>query len=191
MARPYNFMLSPLFIEKDRLKLERTFSFSSATMHFLLGIEFDIEGPFKYGVPYLSRDEEHQAREIFKSLSVFADVIIKPDETEALQFVRISQTAIQAWVNEPQVNLLLVNLLSFPIPQLQLANLFRPNRSLNMSTSLLLVTMVQCLFISSFVRNSPISRVSSSRSPTTSVSKSEMNCVKHRMQTVELVSSSQ
>lgn len=104
IARPYNFNLSPLFIEKDRLGIERTFSFSSGAIQFLLGerVNFDIAAPFYTGVPYLSRDEEEEARHRFHNV-VFNDVVISPTDSEALAFFRNSRQTIKKWVEEPEV----------------------------------------------------------------------------------------
>jgi len=120
IARPYNFNLSPLFIERDRLGIERTFSFSSGAIQFLLGerVNFDIAAPFYTGVPYISRDEEEEARNKFHNV-VFNDVVISPTDSEALAFFRNSRQTIKKWIEEPEVRFFSVifkRYLKIPLP---------------------------------------------------------------------------
>lgn len=110
LARPYNFNLSPLFLEKDRLGIERKFSFSSGALHFLMGekVLFDIAAPFTSGVPYLSREEEAYARKKYNSQK-FNDVTINPGDMDALNFYRNARQTIREWANEPKVNFSLLH----------------------------------------------------------------------------------
>lgn len=105
IARPYNFNLSPLFLEKDRLGIERTFSFSSGALHFLMGekVLFDIAAPFNTGVPYLSREEEEYARHKCQNV-VHSDVTISLADQDALAFYRNTRNTIKDWLNEPKVD---------------------------------------------------------------------------------------
>lgn len=104
MARPYNFNLSPLFIDREKLGIERTFAFSSGAIQFLLGdkVQFDIAAPFYTGVPYLSRDEEREAIAKFENV-VYTDLTINPNDTAALEFYRDCRQTINTWLAIPEV----------------------------------------------------------------------------------------
>ena len=67
---------------------------------FLLSQGFDIEGPFKKGLPYLSREDEAIAteREIARlDKNAIADIHLEPHETESIDFVRGTRVKIQKW----------------------------------------------------------------------------------------------
>lgn len=111
VARPYNFHLSPLFLQGDRLGIERNFCFSSSALHFLLGqkVLFDISAPFKTGVHYLSRDEEKCARDKFNNVT-YDDVEISANDADALAFYRNTRQSIKEWLKDrtdskPYVNI--------------------------------------------------------------------------------------
>lgn len=98
-ARPYNFNLSPL-LEKG-LNLERIWSFQSGAAEFLLGHGFQMDLPMTKGVPYLSREEAKKAKELAYARwdgSSFADVQLKENEAESLEFMSKVRIAINKWV---------------------------------------------------------------------------------------------
>ncbi|KAF2434576.1 CAF1-domain-containing protein [Tothia fuscella] len=101
ILRPYNFPLDPCVKEKD-LNIERIFSFQSGACDFLLNNGFDFHEPFQQGVPYLSRDEEEQAKQNFRDRndkSKFTDIVIGKDDTEALDFIKKIRKEINEWLN--------------------------------------------------------------------------------------------
>lgn len=117
VLRPYNMFLSP--IVEERINIDRTFSFQSSglrvgtlTRHqltilateFLLGHGFDFEGPFRRGLPYLSRNEEATAIKNEKARldrNAIADIHLRPDEVDALEFVRRTRGKILKWLKLP------------------------------------------------------------------------------------------
>ncbi|KAH6664872.1 ribonuclease H-like domain-containing protein [Halenospora varia] len=103
LARPYNFNLSPLSIDRD-VKLERTFSFSSSACDFLQKNHFDFGKMFKHGVPYLSRKEEDELREEYMGRasrnSKIPDVVVSMSDPNALAFQRSSRDTIKAWIED-------------------------------------------------------------------------------------------
>ena len=106
LARPYNFNLSPLAIDK-RLNLDRQFAFSSSACTFLKEHKFDFGQVFSTGVPYLSREEEQEVREQLAKReaqnAAKSDIIMSPTDREALEFYRGARKKILAWTNDPKV----------------------------------------------------------------------------------------
>lgn len=99
ICRPFNFNLSPVIAE--RLDVDRTFSFHSGAVEFLLGVGFKMDLPFTTGVPYLSRDEARLAQEraaARNDRSSYADIEIKPEDVQALEFCRRVRSEIDTWV---------------------------------------------------------------------------------------------
>lgn len=68
---------------------------------------FNMEAPFTKGVPYLSREEEQTAINLELSRqnkSEIADILLRPDETESIQFVRKVRADIEKWDRHKHVN---------------------------------------------------------------------------------------
>ncbi|KAF2481612.1 ribonuclease H-like domain-containing protein [Neohortaea acidophila] len=100
ILKPYNIELSPT-IEERGIDVERIFSFQSGAVDFLLKVGFDFSAPFKWGVPYLSREESKQAREKFQQRqdrTAISDINIKPTEVEALAFMEHVRSEVNAWL---------------------------------------------------------------------------------------------
>ena len=77
-------------------------------MEFLLSHGFCIQAPFIEGVSYFSREEESIARQIAsarQNKTNVADIEIKSDDTEALEFVERVRSEIDAWKNCTTVRL--------------------------------------------------------------------------------------
>jgi len=99
VLRPYNFPLNPLFDED--LDLERIFSFQSGAVDFLLSHGFNLEEPFKNGVPYLSRDEEKLAKQKAKDRedkSRFADIELQENDIQAIDFMNKIRQETNQWL---------------------------------------------------------------------------------------------
>lgn len=97
-CRPYNVNLSPTI--EERLDIDRTFSFHSGAVDFLLGVGFEFNVPFQWGVPYLSRDETRLAKKKADARhdgAAYSDMVIKPEETETLEFMRRVRGEITEW----------------------------------------------------------------------------------------------
>jgi hypothetical protein len=107
VAQPYNFNVSPLFIEGDRLRISRDITFSTKNVQFLIDHSFDIGAIFTKGVPYLSREEETTARRIFMKSqdksSQIPDLIVQPGDAEALDFYNRVRKTIYTFVNQKKV----------------------------------------------------------------------------------------
>lgn len=97
-VRPYNFNLNPLL--EERLDIERIWSIQSGAAEFLLSHGFQMNLPMTKGVPYLSRDEARKAKELAYARwdkSRIADVQLRADEVQSLEFVRKVRIAIDKW----------------------------------------------------------------------------------------------
>ncbi|MCJ1389378.1 hypothetical protein MMC18_002235 [Xylographa bjoerkii] len=97
-ARPYNFYLNPIL--EVKLDIERIFSFQSGAVEFLLSHGFNMQAPFTIGVPYLSREEEIFAMDIElakQNKAGIADIHLRSDEVESIQFVRKVRDDIKKW----------------------------------------------------------------------------------------------
>jgi hypothetical protein len=101
ILRPYNFPLNPC-IEEKNLDLERIFSFQSGAVDFLLEHGFNIEEPFKYGVPYLSRDEAELAKQKAKDRNDpnrFTDMVFEKNDTQAIDFMDKIRKETNQWLS--------------------------------------------------------------------------------------------
>lgn len=97
-VRPYNFNLNPLL--EERLDIERIWSIQSGAAEFLLSHGFQMDLPMTKGVPYLSRDEARKAKQLAYARwdkSNIADVQLKPEEVQSLEFVNKVRIAIDNW----------------------------------------------------------------------------------------------
>lgn len=100
VARPYNFYLNP--VPDKKLNVERDFSYQSGAVEFLLGHGFRMEAPFLEGVPYFSREEEAASRaaEVAKrDRNSFADIFIRDEDTESLEFIQRVRQEVTDWRN--------------------------------------------------------------------------------------------
>ncbi|KAI9675334.1 MAG: Mitochondrial beta-keto-acyl synthase [Caeruleum heppii] len=98
LLRPYNLNVNPLV--EERLDIERIFSFQSGAVEFLLEHGFRLDVPFTHGVPYLSRQEEAQARlraVAREEGSTISDIDLKEDDHDSLDFVQRARDEITAW----------------------------------------------------------------------------------------------
>ncbi|KAI4722023.1 CAF1-domain-containing protein [Aureobasidium sp. EXF-10727] len=103
VCKPFNFNLSP--IVEERLDVDRTFSFHSGAAEFLLGVGFKFDLPFTSGVPYLSRDEAQLAEQraaARNDKSSFTDIEIKPEDVQALEFLRRVRSEVDNWLKTGQ-----------------------------------------------------------------------------------------
>jgi len=67
-----------------------------------------MEAPFLEGVPYLSREEEASARRISlarQNRNNTADIQIKADDLDSLDFVRRVRHDIEVWQNRDEVSI--------------------------------------------------------------------------------------
>ncbi|KAI9803248.1 MAG: hypothetical protein M1825_002039 [Sarcosagium campestre] len=99
IPRTYNINVCPLVAE--RLDLDRVFSFQSGAISFLMGHGFQLDAPFKSGVPYLSRQEENTIRQAAadreKVRVGHADITLPEDDHEAILFVESVRNKIKEW----------------------------------------------------------------------------------------------
>ncbi|KAI4839696.1 CAF1-domain-containing protein [Aureobasidium sp. EXF-8845] len=103
VCKPFNFNLSPVI--EERLDVDRTFSFHSGAAEFLLGVGFKFDLPFTSGVPYLSRDESQLAEDratARNDRSSFTDIEIKPEDVQALEFLRRVRSEVDGWLKTGQ-----------------------------------------------------------------------------------------
>lgn len=99
VCKPFNFNISPV-IEEKRLDIDRTFSFHSGAVEFLLSVGFRMELPFTSGVPYLSRSEAKLAEEkaaTRNDRSAIADIQIGPEDVQSIAFLRRVRAEVNAW----------------------------------------------------------------------------------------------
>ncbi|KAI9824503.1 MAG: hypothetical protein M1819_000858 [Sarea resinae] len=103
IAKPYNFHINP--VVEERLNIDRIFSYQSGAVTFLMEHGFRMEAPFTLGVPYLSRSEEALAKDLALARldkASFADIQIKVDDVESLDFLQRVRVEIDSWVNKPK-----------------------------------------------------------------------------------------
>lgn len=109
VLRPYNITLSPLLDE--RLDIEREVCIQTGAATFLLNNGFDLGAPFANGVQYLSRAEAEQAKQMafdrFDKKNPVEDVILKPEDTDSIDFVRRVREAITKWKTSRKAEYLL------------------------------------------------------------------------------------
>ncbi|KAL6717015.1 hypothetical protein ACLMJK_004929 [Lecanora helva] len=101
ILRPYNFFLNPVLEKK--LEVERNFTFQSSAVEFLLGVGFRVDGPFREGVPYLSREEEARARAVAahkRDKNNYEDIYVKVGDTEAFEFIDRVRNEVKQWQNQ-------------------------------------------------------------------------------------------
>lgn len=114
VARPYNLNVTPLFVQGDKLDINRDVTLSSSAIHFLQKNSFDLGKVFTKGVPYLSRDEEVYARQRYAKRQEdsvrIPDIVISESDHAALEFYRKARQTLSEWANAKKVcacNLLL------------------------------------------------------------------------------------
>jgi poly(A)-specific ribonuclease len=113
--QPYNFPLNPC-IEEKSLDLERIFSFQSGAVDFLLEHGFNMEEPFKYGVPYLSRDEEKLAKQKAKDRNDpnrFADIEWEEGDLQTINFMAKIRKETSQWLKTRRPNYDHISIVSF------------------------------------------------------------------------------
>jgi poly(A)-specific ribonuclease len=110
VARPYNFNVSPLLIHEDKLDVRRDITLQSSAIQFLIKNSFDIGAVFTKGVPYLSREEEIFARLSYSKKQEFSsnipDIVIAPDDEEAVAFYTKARKTIFDFTNQKKVCLI-------------------------------------------------------------------------------------
>ena len=82
---------------------------NSAAVEFLLSHGFNMQAPFTIGVPYLSREEELTAMDMElarQDKAAIADIHLRSDEVESIQFVRKVREDIEKWKNRKEVGCL-------------------------------------------------------------------------------------
>ncbi|CAD6505427.1 BgTH12-00918 [Blumeria graminis f. sp. triticale] len=108
IARPYNFNVSPLSSSGVDIGLQRIIRFSSSACDFLLKNGFDFGKVFRAGIPYLSRDEEAELtlenNQRAERTSKIPDLLIKAEDTPALEFYNTTRQTIKNWVEKPKQN---------------------------------------------------------------------------------------
>ncbi|KKK27003.1 hypothetical protein ARAM_007082 [Aspergillus rambellii] len=98
--KPYNLYLNPIIDRK--LEVERTWSFQSGAVEFLLENKFSMDALHRDGVPYLSREEE--ARAISKVIerhnrsALRRSLDVKETEYESIEFLKIVRQLVDAWL---------------------------------------------------------------------------------------------
>jgi poly(A)-specific ribonuclease len=100
ILRSYNFPLNPC-VKEDPLGIERIFSFQSGAVDFLIRNGFDFQIPFEHGVPYLSRDEEEQAKQKFRDRndkSKFSNIVLGDNDDEAREFMDKIRKEVDEWL---------------------------------------------------------------------------------------------
>lgn len=79
-------------------------------VEFLLANGFSIDIQCKYGVPYLSREEEKQAiakaTERFTRQTTKRSLNIKESDHESLEFIQAVRQVVDSWLAEGEVRLL-------------------------------------------------------------------------------------
>ena len=109
-TQSFNFYISPMFIETDRLGrllakvLDRTVSFSYSSLLFLQSHGFLFREAFNNGVPYLSRQELAEAADLFlqnpdAQLPDEAIADIASDGREAKEFYALVREKVRSWLN--------------------------------------------------------------------------------------------
>jgi poly(A)-specific ribonuclease len=97
VLKPYNIPICATFDED--LDLERQFSFQSSAVEFLLKNNFAFNVSFEDGVPYLSREEEEQAKRKFKDRSKkeYDDIEVSDSDVLTQQFLDKVRGEIGEW----------------------------------------------------------------------------------------------
>ncbi|KAJ5611140.1 hypothetical protein N7510_007859 [Penicillium lagena] len=99
---PYNFNLSPNTFRES--EISRDWTFQSRAVEFLLANGFSIDIQCKYGVPYLSREEEKEAiakaTERLTRQTTGKSLNIKESDHESLEFVQAVRQVLTSWLAE-------------------------------------------------------------------------------------------
>ncbi|KAI4205563.1 MAG: hypothetical protein LQ350_000342 [Teloschistes chrysophthalmus] len=95
VVRPYNLFLNP--VPDERTNIERTISFQSGAVDFLLKHNFRMDGPFLEGVPYFSRAEEATARRLDAEQKKTQSMDIRIRDAEADIFMRRVRQEVTTW----------------------------------------------------------------------------------------------
>lgn len=107
VLRSYNIPLSPLCDEY--WGLDRNFTYSSGAVGFLLKNGYQMDSPFGFGIPYLTKAEEPIARENYlKRFDRMAipDVMLRNDEVENFALIQRVKDEVQAWLDTKKVRIL-------------------------------------------------------------------------------------
>lgn len=105
ILRPYNFNLSPLIYEG--LEIERSFTYSSGAVDFLLKHNYNMNSPFDAGLPYLSKAETVLAKERAIQRwdkAAIPDIKIRPDDAQALEFIARVHQEVDKWERTNKVS---------------------------------------------------------------------------------------
>ncbi|KAJ5650371.1 CAF1 family ribonuclease [Penicillium longicatenatum] len=104
---PYNINLSP-FVDRA-LDINRDWTFMSWSMEFLMNHHFSMEILCKYGVRYLSRDEEAQcltiASQRYSRTNAIAAVDVKATDKETIDFLMAARRTINWWLNQTNTSI--------------------------------------------------------------------------------------
>ena len=101
VLKPYNIPICPTFDEE--LDLERQFSFQSGAVEFLLKNAFNFNVSFEDGVPYLSREEEEEAKRKFKERGTkgrFEDIEIADSDVLTNAFLQKVRGEVNEWLEK-------------------------------------------------------------------------------------------
>ncbi|THV54710.1 hypothetical protein BGAL_0021g00120 [Botrytis galanthina] len=113
LAKPYNINLSPLLLYDRVFDLDRKFSFSSSATSFLQSNGFDIGAVFTMGVPYLSEQEEVEARERYDQRiernAAIPSIVFDPSDVGTLEFYRRARSIITEWIEAKEPKMTFVN----------------------------------------------------------------------------------
>jgi len=105
LLRCYNFNLSPLMLD-DSLDIERTFSYSSGAVDFLLSHGYQMDAPFKEGIPYLSKEDAILAKQrgmLRWDKTSIPDIKIKPTDFKAIGFMQRVRGEVREWQQTQEV----------------------------------------------------------------------------------------
>ncbi|KAL2829145.1 ribonuclease H-like domain-containing protein [Aspergillus cavernicola] len=97
--KPYNLYLSPIIDRK--LEVERSWSFQSGAVEFLLGNKFNMDSLYRTGVQYISREEE--AKAVSKAVerqnqTSSTSMDIKETDHESLAFLDVVRQLVNNWL---------------------------------------------------------------------------------------------
>jgi len=85
--------------------VDRTVSFSYASLLFLRRHGFSMEQAFTYGIPYLSRLEEELARQVYlqnpRDVKAY-NLDIQKQTLETREFFESARAQISSWVDDPE-----------------------------------------------------------------------------------------
>ncbi|KAL4931915.1 ribonuclease H-like domain-containing protein [Aspergillus undulatus] len=98
--KPYNLYLSPIIERK--LEVERNWSLQSSAIEFLLKNKFSMDGLYRSGVTYISREEEAQAVaravEKRKLTAAVSSIDVKETDYESLAFLELARKVMDEWL---------------------------------------------------------------------------------------------